>query len=60
VVAACVWDHAPFTLGVGPAGAYLASLDADRQVALRERCWDLLPAGPVEVSATAWAATGQP
>jgi SAM-dependent methyltransferase len=52
------WE--PFTLGVGPAGAYLASLDADRQVALRERCRDLLPAGPVEVSATAWAATGQP
>ena len=52
------WE--PFTLGVGPAGAYLASLDADRQEALRERCRDLLPAGPVEVSATAWAATGQP
>src|SRR5438105_4165495 len=46
----------PFTLGVGPAGAYVASLDAGRRAALRERCRSLLPAGPVEISATAWAA----
>ena len=46
-----------FTLGVGPAGAYLASLDADRRAALREQCRRQLPAGPFEVSATAWAAT---
>ena len=52
------WE--PFTLGVGPAGAYLASLDADRQAGLRERCRRRMPAGPVEVSATAWAATGRP
>ncbi len=52
------WE--PFMLGVGPAGAYLASLDADRQATLRERCRRLLPAGPIEVSATAWAATGHP
>ena len=51
------WE--PFTLGVGPAGAYLASLDADRQAALRERCRRLMPAGPIEISATAWAATGR-
>jgi hypothetical protein len=51
------WE--PFTLGVGPAGAYLAALDADRQAALRERCRQRLPAGPIEVSATAWAATGR-
>ena len=49
------WE--PFTLGVGPAGAYVASLAPDRRVALRERCRRLLPAGPVEISATAWAAT---
>ena len=48
------WE--PLTLGVGPAGAYLASLPADRQAALRERCRRLLPEGPFEVSATAWAA----
>ncbi len=47
-----------FTLGVGPAGAYLASLGAEGQAALRERCRRLLPAGPFEISATAWAATG--
>ena len=48
------WE--PFTLGVGPAGAYLASLAPDRRAALREHCRRLLPAGPFEVSATAWAA----
>lgn len=47
---------APFTLGVGPAGAYVASLTPDHRAALREQCQRLLPAGPVEVSATAWAA----
>ena len=30
------WE--PFSGGVGPAGAYVASLDADRQVELREHC----------------------
>jgi hypothetical protein len=49
-----------FTLGVGPAGAYLASLPADRQDELRERCRRQLPAGPFDVSATAWAATAKP
>ena len=47
------WE--PFTLGVGPAGAYVGSLNPDRRAALREQCRDLLPAGPVEISATAWA-----
>ncbi len=51
------WE--PFTLGVGPAGAYLASLSADGQAALRERCRRLLPAGPIEISATAWAAVAE-
>jgi SAM-dependent methyltransferase len=50
------WE--PFTLGVGPAGAYLASLGGDQRAALREQCRRLLPAGPFEVSATAWAAVG--
>ncbi len=49
------WE--PFTLGVGPAGAYLASLAPGRQATLRERCQRRLPAGPFEVSATAWAVT---
>ena len=47
------WER--FTLGVGPSGAYLESLLPERRDALRERCRLLLPAGPVEVSATAWA-----
>ncbi len=51
------WE--PLTLGVGPAGAYLASLPADRQAALRERCRRLLPEGPFEISAIAWAATSR-
>ena len=32
------------TLGVGPAGAYVASLTPDRRAALREQCRRLLPA----------------
>jgi SAM-dependent methyltransferase len=49
----------PFTLGVGPAGAYVAALTPDRRAALRERCRDLLPAGAVEITAVAWAASGR-
>jgi SAM-dependent methyltransferase len=48
----------PFTLGVGPAGAYVAELDLDRRDRLRARCARLLPAGPFDVHATAWAAVG--
>jgi SAM-dependent methyltransferase len=51
------WE--PFTLGVGPAGAYVASLHPDRRSALRDQCRRHLPAGPVEVSATAWAASAR-
>src|SRR4029077_7800034 len=49
-----------FMLGVGPAGAYLASLPAERRDELRELCRRQLPEGPFEVSATAWAATARP
>jgi SAM-dependent methyltransferase len=49
------WE--PFTLGVGPAGAYVASLDAEHRSALRERCRAKL-APPATISATAWAVTG--
>jgi hypothetical protein len=51
------WE--PFTLGVGPAGAYVASLAPDRRAELREQCRELLPAGPIEISATAWAAVSR-
>jgi SAM-dependent methyltransferase len=52
------WWH-PFTLGVGPAGDYVASLTAHRRRLLRERCRELLNGGPVEVSATAWTVTSR-
>jgi SAM-dependent methyltransferase len=50
------WE--PFTLGVGPAGAYVAGLDDDARSRLRARCHAMLPAAPFVVSATAWAARG--
>lgn len=48
------WE--PYTLGVGPAGAYVASLDAGRREALRAHCAQLLPSGPFTLDATAWVA----
>jgi SAM-dependent methyltransferase len=48
------WE--PFTLGVGPAGAHVAALDADARAALRDRCRELLPAGAFTVDAVAWTA----
>jgi SAM-dependent methyltransferase len=44
----------PFTLGVGPAGAYVASLDPATRDALAERCMELLPTAPFDVTASAW------
>ena len=49
----------PFTLGVGPAGAYVQTLDAGHRERLRSRCAQLLPAGPFTVDATAWVAVAQ-
>ena len=49
----------PFTLGVGPAGAYLATLDAEHRTGLRSRCAELLPDGSFDVDALAWAASGR-
>jgi SAM-dependent methyltransferase len=49
----------PYTLGVGPAGAYVARLDADRQAELEERCRQLLPEAPFVLPAKAWAARGR-
>jgi len=48
----------PFTLGVGPAGAYTVGLEANRRAELRERCRALLPAAPFELAARAWTARG--
>ena len=49
----------PFTLGVGPAGAYVAGLDLEHREALRRRCLERLPAAPFEVEAGAWVATAR-
>jgi ubiquinone/menaquinone biosynthesis C-methylase UbiE len=49
---------APFTRGVGPAGSYVADLDADRLTELREACRRLIPAAPFTLRARAWAARG--
>jgi SAM-dependent methyltransferase len=50
------WE--PFTLGVGPAGAFVAGLDEARRDELREHCRERLPAPPFVVRASAWAARG--
>ena len=50
------WE--PFTLGVGPAGAYAAGLDPERQAALRERSRERFPEPPFVLTAHAWAARG--
>jgi SAM-dependent methyltransferase len=50
------WE--PFTLGVGPAGAYVTGLDDGTRERLRERCRELLPMAPFEITARAWAARG--
>jgi hypothetical protein len=46
------WE--PFTLGVGPAGAYVTQLDQARREVLRNRCAQLLPPAPFQVTASAW------
>ncbi len=47
------WWH-PFTLGVGPSGAYVAGLDPAAGERLRAHCETLLPSGPFTVDAAAW------
>jgi SAM-dependent methyltransferase len=51
------WE--PFTLGVGPPGAYVAGLDEEQRERLRLRCCELLPAAPFVATARAWAACGR-
>jgi SAM-dependent methyltransferase len=51
------WE--PYTLGVGPAGAYVARLSAEAREELRERCRARLPDPPFVLTARAWAARGR-
>ena len=50
------WE--PFTLGVGPAGSYVAGLEPGQQARLRDLCREMLPTPPFVMSARAWAARG--
>jgi ubiquinone/menaquinone biosynthesis C-methylase UbiE len=53
------WE--PFTLGIGPGGAYCTSLDDDRRLALRNACFKLLssPGGSFTLPASAFAVRGR-
>lgn len=52
------WE--PFTLGVGPAGAFVASLDDAHTVRLHRACRERLPDGPFELPARAWCVLAHP
>ena len=47
------WWH-PFTLGVGPAGDYVAQLDVAKREELRRQCERTLPRPPFTLEAVAW------
>ena len=51
------WE--PYTLGVGPAGGFVAGLDATQQARLRDLCRERLPQAPFVVAAGAWAVRGR-
>jgi SAM-dependent methyltransferase len=48
------WE--PYTLGVGPAGAYIAGLAPEAREELRENCRARLAEPPFTISARAWSA----
>ncbi len=52
------WE--PYTLGVGPAGDYVARLDEAQRDDLRRRCAQTLPPAPFEVTAAAWCVLARP
>jgi SAM-dependent methyltransferase len=51
------WE--PFRYGVGPAGAYFATLSPQAMAALRDECRRRLPVGPFVQPAVAWAVRGR-
>jgi len=52
------WE--PYTLGVGPAGSYVAGLDDQRRERLRHRCRELVPDAPWVAHASAWSVRARP
>jgi len=50
------WE--PYTLGVGPAGDYVRSLDEATRERVKAACRERVPEGHFSVDATAWAARG--
>ena len=50
------WE--PYTLGVGPAGAYVAGLDPERRTELERVCRQSLPTAPFTITASVWAVRG--
>ena len=52
------WE--PFTLGVGPAGAYVDQLDDAQREAVRRRCAELLPPTRIVIPARAWCVRARP
>ena len=48
------WE--PYTLGVGPAGSYVAGLEPEVREKLRERCRERLGDAPIVIRADAWSA----
>ncbi len=51
------WE--PYTMGVGPAGDHVAKLDGAQRALLRDRCAQLLPPAPFEVTASAWSVSAR-
>ena len=51
------WE--PYTMGVGPAGDYVASLGPETVRRLSEACRARLPDGAFELTVSAWAARGR-
>ena len=48
----------PYLLGVGPAGAYVATLSDEERARLRAACEESFPSVPFTIVATAWTAAG--
>jgi hypothetical protein len=51
------WE--PYTMGVGPAGDYVAGLDAEGVSRLSDACRERLPEGPFELTVSALATRGR-